>query len=166
MAKPKKKKKKPANPNEKTVAQNKKATLRFEILEKIECGIVLHGSEVKSIRDGNMSLDEAYAHIRDGELFLVGADISAYSRTSSYLNHLPRRVRKLLVHKKEITRLLSKTKESGLTLVPLKVYFTARGIAKMLLGIGKGKKLHDKREDLKKRDTQREISREMRARGR
>lgn len=158
MAKPKKKKK--DNPKDRTVAENRKASHKFEILEKVECGIVLHGSEVKSLREGKLSLDEAYAQTRDGELWLVGADIGLYAQ-ASYMNHAPRRVRKLLVHRQQLTKLESRIQEKGLSLVPLKVYFNDRGIAKVLLGIGRGKQSHDKRESLKKRDVQRDIQREM-----
>lgn len=163
MAKPKDKKKNESR--EKIVAENRKATHKYEILEKLECGIVLHGSEVKSLRDGKLALDEAYAHVRDGELFLVGADIGLYPQ-ASYMNHQPTRARKLLVHHKELTKLAGRTTEKGLSLVPLRVYFTERGIAKVLLGVGRGKQSHDKREDLKKRDATRDIQREMRKKNR
>lgn len=158
MAKPKKKKK--DQPNNRSVAENRKALHKFEILEKIECGIVLHGSEVKSLRDGKLSLDESYAHVRDGELWLVGADIGLYAQ-ASYFNHAPRRVRKLLVHRQQYLKLEAKSNEKGLSLVPLNVYFNDRGIAKVMLGVGRGKQMHDKRETLKKRDVQRDIQREM-----
>jgi len=147
------------------VADNRKANHKYEIFEKIECGIVLHGSEVKSLRDGKLSLNEAYAHTRDGELWLVGADIGLYAQANS-MNHVPLRVRKLLVHKRDLLKLEAKTNEKGLSLVPLRIYFNERGIAKVLLGIGKGKQMHDKREDLKKRDTDRDIQREMRKKNR
>ena len=163
MAKPKDKKKNESR--EKIVAENRKATHKYEILEKLECGIVLHGSEVKSLRDGKLALDEAYAHVRDGELFLVGADIGLYPQ-ASYMNHQPTRARKLLVHQKELMKLAGRTPEKGLSLVPLRVYFTERGIAKVLLGVGRGKQSHDKREDLKKRDATRDIQREMRKKNR
>lgn len=159
MAKSKNKKKKD-NPTDLIVADNRKANHKFEILEKIECGLVLHGSEVKSLRDGKLSLDEAYAQIRDGELWLVGADIGMYAQ-ASYMNHAPRRVRKLLVHHKQYLKLEARANERGLSLVPLRIYFNDRGIAKVLLGVGRGKQMHDKREDLKKRDVQRDIQREM-----
>lgn len=163
MAKSKDKKK--DDSREKVVADNRKATHKYEILEKLECGIVLHGSEVKSLRDGKMALDEAYAHVRDGELFLVNADIGLYPQ-ASYMNHAPLRARKLLVHQKELLKLAARTTEKGYSLVPLRVYFNERGIAKVLLGVGRGKQDHDKREDLKKRDAQRDIQRELRKKNR
>jgi len=163
MAKSKEKKK--ADSHEKIVADNRKANHKFEILEKIECGIVLHGSEVKSLRDGKLSLDEAYAHVRDGQLYLVGADIGLFPQ-ASYMNHQPTRVRKLLVHQSELIKLATRTTERGFSLVPLRVYFNERGIAKVLLGVGRGKQSHDKREDLKKKDATRDIQRELRKRNR
>jgi SsrA-binding protein len=163
MAKSKDKKK--PDPRDKVVAENRRATHKYEILEKIECGIVLHGSEVKSLRDGKLALDESYAHVRDGELFMVGADIGLYPQ-ASYLNHQPTRARKLLVHRRELSKLAGRTTEKGFSLIPLRVYFNERGIAKVLLGVGRGKQDHDKREDLKKKDAQRDIQREMRKRNR
>jgi SsrA-binding protein len=163
MAKSKDKKK--AESRDKIVSDNRKANHKYEILEKIECGIVLHGSEVKSLRDGKLALDEAYAHIRDGELFLVNADIGLYPQ-ASYLNHPPLRARKLLVHARELAKLAGRTTEKGYSLVPLRVYFNERGIAKVLLGVGRGKQDHDKRQDLKKKDANLDIQREMRKRNR
>ncbi len=163
MAKSKDKKK--AESRDKIVSDNRKANHKYEILEKIECGIVLHGSEVKSLRDGKLALDEAYAHIRDGELFLVNADIGLYPQ-ASYMNHQPLRARKLLVHARELAKLAGRTTEKGYSLVPLRVYFNERGIAKVLLGVGRGKQDHDKRQDLKKKDAQLDIQREMRKRNR
>lgn len=164
MAKSKDKKKKD-DPSGKLVADNRKATHKYEILEKIECGIVLHGSEVKSLRDGKLSLEEAYAHTRGGELWMVNADIGLFPQ-ASYLNHQPTRVRKLLVHKRDLLKLTARTTEKGFSLVPLRVYFNERGIAKVLLGVGRGKQTHDKREDLKKRDSERDMQREMRKKNR
>lgn len=163
MAKSKDKKK--AESRDKIVSDNRKASHKYEILEKIECGIVLHGSEVKSLRDGKLALDEAYAHIRGGELFLVNADIGLYPQ-ASYMNHQPLRARKLLVHARELAKLAGRTTEKGYSLVPLRVYFNERGIAKVLLGVGRGKQDHDKRQDLKKKDAQLDIQREMRKRNR
>lgn len=163
MAKSKDKKK--AESRDKIVSDNRKASHKYEILEKIECGIVLHGSEVKSLRDGKLALDEAYAHIRAGELFLVNADIGLYPQ-ASYMNHQPLRARKLLVHARELAKLAGRTTEKGYSLVPLRVYFNERGIAKVLLGVGRGKQDHDKRQDLKKKDAQLDIQREMRKRNR
>lgn len=160
MAKSKNQKKKKDKPNDRAVAENRKAHHKYEILEKIECGLVLHGSEVKSLRDGKLSLEESYAQIRDGELWLVGADIGLYAQ-ASHFNHAPRRARKLLVHHREFLKLEARTNERGFSLIPLKVYFNQRGLAKVMLGVGRGKQTHDKRESLKKRDVQRDIQREM-----
>lgn len=143
------------------VAENRKARHRFEILDELECGIALVGSEVKSLRDGKLSLDEAYARVKDGEVWLVGADIAEY-RQASIWNHVPKRPRKLLMRRDEVRKFAGQAHEKGLTLVPLKVYFTGRGIAKVLLGLCRGKKLHDKRETIKAADTKRDIARAMR----
>jgi SsrA-binding protein len=158
--------KKPAAPKEpegKLVADNRKARFRFEILDTLECGIQLLGSEVKSLRDGKLSLDEAYARVKDGAVWLVGADIAEYKQATIW-NHPPKRPRKLLMHADEMRKFANQAHEKGLTLVPLKVYFNARGIAKVLLGLCRGKKLHDKRETLKKADARRDIDRAMRRR--
>lgn len=147
----------------KNIAMNRKATHRYEITEKIECGISLKGSEVKSLREGKLSLDEAYVRIRDDELWLVGADIPEYKQATIW-NHDPRRPRKLLVHRQQYNKLAVRAFEKGLTLVPLQVYFNVRGIVKVMVGVGKGKKLHDKRDSLKKADMKRQIDRAMRHR--
>ncbi len=144
----------------KNIAQNRKARHRFEILEKIECGIVLKGSEVKSLRDGKLSLEESYVRFRDNEIWLVGADIPEYKQATIW-NHDPKRPRKLLVHSGQLKKLSIRAFEKGLTLVPLQVYFNARGIVKVMVGVGKGKKLHDKRDSLKKADVKRQIDRAM-----
>lgn len=149
-------------PNEKTVSENRKAYHRFEIIDSLECGIVLMGSEVKSLRTGLISLEEAYGRVRNGEVWLLGCDIPEYFDASG-MNHDPRRPRKLLMHNIEIRKFANQAHEKGLTLVPLKIYFKT-GRAKLLLGLAKGKKLHDKRETLKKADSQRDIQREMRRR--
>ena len=162
MSKSKKKKKPALDPNERVVAENRKARHKFEVLETLECGIALVGSEVKSLRDGKLSLDEAYARVRNGEVWLMGADIGLYRQASS-MNHESRRARKLLLHRREISKFANQAHEKGLTLVPLKVYFK-NGRAKLLLGLCRGKKLHDKRETLKKADTQRRLQRVMRQR--
>jgi len=151
-------------PEIRLVSENRKARHRFEILDTLECGIQLLGSEVKSLRDGKLSLDEAYARVKDGEVWLVGADIAEYPQATLW-NHLPKRSRKLLMKTVEREKFASQAHDKGLTLVPLKVYFNARGLAKVLLGLCKGKKLHDKRESLKKADSQREIERAMRKKG-
>src|SRR5262245_35332085 len=125
----KSKEKKGADPNEKTICTNRKARHNYEILEQMECGIALKGSEVKSLRDGKVSLDEAYARVRDGELWLVGCDIAVYPQ-ASLMNHEPRRPRKLLLHRRELRKFADEAAHKGLTLVPLSMYFT-RGIVKV-----------------------------------
>ncbi|HEX5106486.1 MAG TPA: SsrA-binding protein SmpB [Pirellulaceae bacterium] len=152
---------KPDTGQERVVSENRKARHRFEVLDSLECGIQLTGSEVKSLRDGKLSLDEAYARVKDGAVWLVGADIAEYPQATLW-NHLPKRPRKLLMHKEELRKFAAKAHEKGLTLVPLKLYFNPRGIAKVLIGLCRGKKLHDKRETLKKADSQREMDRAMR----
>ena len=156
---------KPGEGQGKTISENRKARHRFEIIESIECGIVLIGSEVKSLREGNISLDEAYVRVMEKELWLVGADIAEY-RQASFWNHKPKRLRKLLVHHREFEKLSVRAFEKGLTLIPLRMYFNARGIVKLIVGVGRGKKLHDKRESLKNADAKRQISREMKDRSR
>jgi SsrA-binding protein len=143
------------------ISENRKARFEYEILETLECGIMLAGSEVKSLRSGKLSLEEAYARVKDGDLWLIGADIPEYPQATIF-NHKPKRPRKLLVHKAEFRKFGERAKEKGLTLVPLKFYFNERGLAKVLLGLGRGKKLHDKRETLKKADAKRDIARAMR----
>jgi len=147
--------------NARTIAENRKARHRFAVLETLECGLALVGSEVKSLRDGKVSLDEAYGRVKDGQVWLVGCDIPEY-RNASLWNHEPKRLRKLLMHQREVDRFAGRAKEKGLTLVPLRLYFNERGIAKVLLGLCRGKQLHDKREDLKKANVKREIDRAMR----
>ncbi|MFO0921924.1 MAG: SsrA-binding protein SmpB [Pirellulales bacterium] len=145
------------------ITENRKAKHQFEILESVECGVVLMGSEVKSLRNGKCSLDEAYGRVKSGELYLVGCDIPEYKQ-ASFWNHESKRARKLLLHRRELHRFAGKSTEKGLTLVPLKLYFNHRGIAKCLIGLCRGLKLHDKRETLKKKDAQREIQRAIRRR--
>ena len=159
-----KKKGKPpaAADNERTIAENRKARHKYEILDRLECGIVLTGSEVKSLRHGKLSLDEAYGRVRGDEVWLVGSNIAEYAEASR-MNHDPLRPRKLLLHRREIQKFAGQAHEKGLTLVPLKMYFK-QGRAKVLLGLCRGKKLHDKRESLKKADSQRHIERVMRRR--
>lgn len=147
----------------KTISENRKATHKYEILEKIECGIMLLGPEVKSLRDGKLSLAEAYVRVENGELWLIGADIAQFKQ-ASFWNHQPKRQRKLLVHKRELKKLTERAFEKGLTLIPLKMFFNARGIVKVVVGVGRGKKIHDKRETKKTADVKRQISREMRER--
>ncbi|RMG02989.1 MAG: SsrA-binding protein SmpB [Planctomycetota bacterium] len=154
-----KKKQSAAESNERVVAQNRKARHDFDVLETLECGIVLQGSEVKSLRCNRVSLDEAYARVMDGEVWLLGCDIPEY-REANVLNHKPKRPRKLLLHRREIKRFAAQAYQKGLTLVPLKMYFT-RGKAKVLLAVCRGRKQHDKRERLKREESQREIRRTM-----
>ena len=134
------------------VANNKKAFFEYFILEKIEAGIQLTGSEVKSLRAGKASIKESYAETKKGQLFLINADISNYDKAASYSKTESKRVRKLLVHKKEISKLQGKIEKEGMTIIPLKIYFNKKGIAKIEIAIAKGKKLYDKRESKKKRD--------------
>jgi SsrA-binding protein len=155
-------KKKP-DPRLTNIAENRKARHRYEILDSVECGMMLMGSEVKSMREGKLSLDEAYIRVKDKELWLIGADIAHYNNAGMW-NHDPRRPRKLLVHAREFNSFAGRAHERGLTLIPLRVYFNDRGIAKCVMGLVKGKKLHDKRETLKKRDSDRGLQRAMRRR--
>ena len=141
-----------------TSISNRRARHDYHILESMECGIELKGTEVKSIRLGKVSLAESYAMVQRDEVKLENMQITPYEH-GSYENHEPKRTRKLLLHKKEILKLKQKIAEKGLTLVPLKLYFNARGIAKVELGLAKGKKLFDKRESIKQRDTERELRR-------
>jgi SsrA-binding protein len=141
----------------KIVAQNRKARHDYDILEAFETGIALQGTEVKSLREGKANLKDCYARIKNGEVFLYNLHISPYEKGNIY-NHDPLRVRKLLLHRKEIRKLSGKVEEKGLTLVALKVYFK-KGKAKVELGLARGKKMYDKREDIAKRDMQRELSR-------
>ena len=149
-------------PNIKIVCQNKKARYNYEILEVIEAGMVLLGTEVKSLREGRAHLKDSYARVKDGELFLMQSHISPYSH-AYYDNHDPDRVRKLLVHKREIKRLQGKTQEKGLTLVPLRIYFKD-GKAKVELGLARGKRMCDKRETLKRKTEQRDLERALKDR--
>jgi SsrA-binding protein len=143
----------------KLVAQNKKARHDYAIEDTYEAGIVLTGTEVKSLRQGRASLVDAYASVQDGEVWLIGVHIPEYTE-GTWNNHAPRRTRKLLMHKQEILRLVGKLKESGLALVPLQLYFKD-GRAKVELGLGKGRKSYDKRQVLAQRDADNEIRREM-----
>ena len=147
----------PKDPAEKVAASNRRASHDYEILERIEAGIRLTGSEVKSLRGGRASLAEAYARIRDGEAWLEGMHIPPYEQGQTK-GYDPIRPRKLLLHRREIDRLLGTTKEQGLALVPLRVYFT-HGLAKVELGLGKGRREHEKRQAIAKRESQREMER-------
>lgn len=146
----------------KLIAQNRRARFEFDLLDKIEAGIVLTGTEVKSLRNGKASLEDAYATIERGEAWLNGADIPEYLQ-GNRMNHKPKRPRKLLLHAAEIRKLDARTAEKGLTLVPLRLYFKD-GLAKVEIALAKGRKLHDKREALKKADAKREIDRTLRGR--
>lgn len=146
--------------NQRLIAQNRKARREYEVLETLECGIVLVGSEVKSLRKGTLAIDDAYGRVKDGEVWLMGSDIAEYTQANQF-NHDPRRPRKLLMHRREVKKFANRAYEQGLTLVPLKMYFK-EGRAKVLLGICKGRKLYDKREVLKKKTMQRDISRALR----
>jgi SsrA-binding protein len=143
----------------KVAATNRKAYHDYEILETLEAGLSLSGSEIKSVRDSRVSLNEAYVRPDGGELWLVGAHIARYD-PASYMGHDPTRRRRLLVHRKEINRLLSKLAEKGLTLVPLKMYIKER-TAKLEIGLGRGKKLYDKRETITRRENDREMARTL-----
>lgn len=149
-----------ADKNERVIADNRKARHNYHVLDTLECGIALVGSEVKSLRSGGLSLDEAYGRVDGDEVWLVGANIAEY-RYSHALNHEPKRRRKLLMHRREIRKFAGQAYEKGLTLVPLKMYFK-EGRAKVLLGICKGKQKHNKRESIKSRDMKRDIDRAMR----
>jgi SsrA-binding protein len=146
--------------NERLIAHNRRARFEYEVLDTLECGIALVGSEVKSLRVGKMTLEEAYGRVKDGEVWLIGCDIPEYEKANR-MNHEPKRPRKLLLHRREVRKFANRALEQGLTLVPLKMYFN-KGRAKVLMGLCKGRKLYDKREVVKKRDTQRDIDRAMR----
>lgn len=146
----------------KLIANNKKAYHDYFILEKVEAGIQLVGTEVKSLRNGKCSVKESFIRIENGEMYIYGMHISPYEKGNIF-NRDPLRTRKLLVHKQEILRLLEKIKEKGYTLVPLQVYFK-NSLVKVEIGLAKGKKLYDKREDLAKKDAQRQMEREFKER--
>lgn len=148
----------------KPVAENRKARHDFFIEETIETGIVLSGTEVKSLRAGKANLRDSYADVRGGEVFLINMHISAYEQGNRF-NHEPKRDRKLLLHRYEINRLMGKVQQKGMTLVPLRIYFK-QGRAKVELALARGKKLYDKRQEIAARDAQREIRRAMRDRER
>ena len=153
-----------ADPNSRLVAENRKARFNYEVLETFEAGIELKGTEVKSMREGRSNISEAYAADHHGELYLYNAYVPEYQQASRF-NHETRRPRKLLLHKRELGKLIGATQKEGMTIVPLKLYFNQRGIAKCLIGLARGKKAHDKRETEKQRDWQREKARLLRDRG-
>lgn len=148
----------------KSVAENRRARFNYEIGEVVEAGIVLTGSEVKSLRLGKATIAESYADARDGEIWLINANIPEYVQAHRF-NHLPKRPRKLLLHQRQISKFAGAVEREGMTLVPLKLYFNAQGRAKVEIALGKGKKMHDKRETLKKRSWDRERGRLMRDKG-
>ena len=147
--------------NGRAIATNRRARHEYEILETVEAGLVLRGTEVKSLRAGQVTFKDAYATIRNAEAWLTGCHISPYSHGTD-ANHDPERDRKLLLHRREINRLTGKVAERGLTLIPLRIYFKA-GRAKLELGLARGKKLHDKRSALREREVRREMDRAARA---
>ncbi len=147
-----------------SVARNPRATHDYHILETWEAGIVLTGTEVKSLRSGKASIKEGWARLRNGEVFLEGMNVTPYEQGNRY-NHEPVRSRKLLLHRREIERMIGAVEQRGLTLIPLELYFK-NGRAKVALALGRGKKQHDKREDMKRRDAEREVARVARMRGR
>jgi len=152
MAKPK------TDPNYKVIAENRRARFDYAIEEDLECGVMLHGSEVKSLRVNSANIAESYAGVDDGELWLTNSYIARYEQAKTF-GHEERRKRKLLVSKKELSNLWAATQRKGMTLVPLVMYFNHRGIVKLKIGIAKGKKLHDKRESSAKRDWSRQKQR-------
>ena len=144
------------------VARNKRARHEYHIIDTWEAGIVLSGTEVKALRDGKANLTDAFGIVKDGEVFLLNAHIAPYEQGTMW-NHEPTRTRKLLLHKREIRKLIGSVERQGLTLVPLELYFK-NGRAKVAMALGKGKKLHDKRDDQRKREDEREMARAMRPR--
>ena len=142
------------------IAKNRRARFDYEILEKVEAGLALVGTEVKSLRDRQVSFSDSYARIDNGEAHLFNLHIKPYAQATAAFNHDPLRKRKLLLHAREIRRLVGKLSERGLTLVPLAIYFSERGLAKVELGLGRGRKQHDKREAIRRRTADREMARE------
>ena len=151
-----------AESGRKVICVNRRARFDYTISETIEAGLVLQGTEVKSLRDGRADLKDAYADVQEGEVFLLHAHIDQYEQANRF-NHDPVRPRKLLLHKREIRRLIGKTQEKGLTLIPLRMYFT-HGKAKVELGLAKGKKQYDRRETIKAREAGREVERAIKSR--
>ena len=148
----------------KVVADNRRARFNYEIGETFEAGLALTGSEVKSLRAGKATIAESYADTRGGEIWLVNANIPEYRQAGPF-NHAPKRLRKLLLHQRQIDRLSGAVEREGMTIVPLKLYFNEKGRAKLEIALAKGKKLHDKRETLKKRSWERERGRLLRQKG-
>ncbi len=156
--------KKPKTPARKVIADNRKARYNYSIEDTIEAGLMLVGTEVKALREGKANIAESYASDEDGEIWLINANIPIYLQANRF-NHEPRRRRKLLLKEREITRLRNGMAREGMTIVPLKLYFNDRGIAKLEIALAKGKKIHDKRETEKNRDWQRDKARIMREQG-
>jgi SsrA-binding protein len=146
-----------------TIAQNRRARHEFSIEDTFEAGIVLRGTEIKSVRDHKVSLADAYARIEKDEAWLIGLHIAPWGTTDVRFNHEPKRMRKLLLHRDEIDELLGKTRAKGLTLVPLEIYINDRGFAKVRLGLARGKQTWDRRREIADRDAKRDIAREMAA---
>ena len=151
-----------ADPNEKTICQNRRARYEYEILDELECGIVLTGSEVKTLRDNKGSLEDAYARITNDELWLIGCDIPQYPQANIF-NHEPKRNRKLLIHKRELLKFAAQAAFKGFTLVPLAMYFT-KGKVKIKLAVARGKQLHDKREAMKTQAAVKEMRQQIASR--
>jgi len=155
---------KKSDPNSKVAAENRKARFAYEVLDTYEAGLALTGTEVKSLRQGQANIQESYASPEGGEIWLINSYIPEYLQANRF-NHEPRRRRKLLLKKKEMARISQAVEREGMTMVPLKIYFNDRGRAKLLLGVARGKKLHDKREAEKQRDWAREKGRLLKERG-
>jgi SsrA-binding protein len=155
---------KKSDPNNKVAAENRKARFSYEVLDTVEAGIVLTGTEVKALRLGQANIQESYASAEDGEIWLINSYVPEYLQGNRF-NHEPRRRRKLLLNKREMARLSQSVEREGMTMVPLKIYFNDKGRAKLLLAVARGKKLHDKRETEKQRDWARDKARLMRAKG-
>lgn len=153
-----------ADTNSKVAAENRKARYNYEVLDTLETGLVLTGTEVKALRGGHANIQESYASVEGGEIWLINSYLPEYLQANRF-NHEPRRRRKLLVSKREMARLSQSIEREGMTLVPLKLYFNERGRAKLLLAVARGKKLHDKRETEKQRDWNREKGRLLKERG-
>lgn len=148
-----------------TIAENRRARFEYTILDTYEAGLALTGTEVKSLRNGQANIAESYASAEDGGIWLINAYIPEYTAAGTFFQHEPRRRRQLLLHKKEIHKLRIAVERQGMTMVPLELYFNKRGIAKLRLALAQGKKVHDKREEVKKRDWERQRARLMREKG-
>jgi len=162
-ARKKKDKKPPPGPALKVVARNRRARFDYHLEEEVEAGISLLGTEVKSLREGRASLEQAWCRVQDGEVFLVGANIPAYG-AASWSNHEPTRTRKLLLHRRQIRRITQALRQEGRTLVPVRIYFNEAGRVKVLIALATGKKRHDKRESIARREAAREIQRALKHR--